>query len=250
MHDIILLRKKVERYHVLGPTIHHVYRQHDTTSCRCVAQAKCAWSLSRLRFSLVISRSQCPVSRCACMAEAGDTNIKQSVEGEGNTSNLPSEGAALGAPAQASAVQETEGAALGAPKELDPEVAKTAERGSSPSGLPLEELPVATEEPALSESQPTISVDGREAAEGAPDPPDEDFEDVVEETPPTETKEEVFEDLPEEVEELEGCTSALAEEKTEVEPVEALDHVMATVQGNTQSAPGSEEDTSTVCPHS
>ena len=177
------------------------------------------------------------------MAEAGDTNIKQSVEGEGNTSNLPSEGAALGAPAQASAVQETEGAALGAPEELDPEVAKTAARGSSPSGLPLEELPVATEEPALSESQPTISVDGREAAEGAPDPPDEDFEDVVEETPPTETKEEVFEDLPEEVEELEGCTSALAEEKTEVEPVEALDHVMAKVQGNTQSAPGSEEDT-------
>ena len=47
------------------------------------------------------------------MAEVGDTNIKQSVEGEGNTSNLPSEGAALGAPSQASAVQETEGAALG-----------------------------------------------------------------------------------------------------------------------------------------
>ena len=173
------------------------------------------------------------------MADAGDTNIKQSVEGEGNTSNLPSEGAALGAPAQASAVQETEGAALGAPKELDPEVAKTATRGSSPSGLPLEELPVATEEPALSESQPTISVDG---SEGAPDLPDVDFEEVVEETLPTETKEEVFEDLPEEVEELEGCTSALAEEKTEAEPVEALDHVMANVQGNTQSAPGSEED--------
>ena len=172
------------------------------------------------------------------MADAGDTNIKQSVEGEGNTSNLPTEGAALGAPAQASAAQETEGAALGAPKELDPEVAKTATRGSSPSGLPLEEFPVATEEPALSESQPTISVDGREAAEGAPDLPDVDFEEVVEETLPTETKEEVFEDLPEEVEELEGCTSALAEQKT----VEALDHVMANVQGNTQSAPGSEED--------
>ena len=177
------------------------------------------------------------------MAEAGDTiNTEKITEGEVTASNLPSEGAALGAPAQASATQETEGAALGAPKELDPEVAKTAARGSSPSGLPLEELPVATEEPALSESQPTISVDGREAAEGAPDLPDEDFEEVVEETLPTETKEEVFEDLPEEVEELEGCTSALAEQKTEVEPVEALDHVMAKVQGNTQSAPGSEED--------
>ena len=177
------------------------------------------------------------------MAEAGDTiNTEKITEGEVTASNLPSEGAALGAPAQASATQETEGAALGAPKELDPEVAKTATRGSSPSGLPLEELPVATEEPALSESQPTISVDGREAAGGAPDLPDVDFEEVVEETLPTETKEEVFEDLPEEVEELEGCTSALAEEKTEAEPVEALDHVMANVQGNTQSAPGSEED--------
>ena len=48
--------------------------------------------------------------------------------------------------------------------------------------------------------------------------------------------------MPEEAEELEGCTSALAGEEAETEPVEALDHVMANVQGNTQSAPGSEED--------
>ena len=69
-----------------------------------------------------------------------------------------------------------------------------------------------------------------------------DFEEAVEELLPAETKEEEFEDLPEEAEELEGCTSALAGEEAETEPVEALDHVMANVQGNTQSAPGSEED--------
>ena len=177
------------------------------------------------------------------MADARDNNnTEQIAEGEGNTSNLPAEGAALGAPAQASANQETEGAALGAPTGQDPAVAETATRGSSPRGLPLEELPAATEEAALSESQPTISVDGREAAEGAPDLPDVDLEEAVEEPLPAETKEEEFEDLPEEAEELEGCTSALAGEEAETEPVEALDHVMANVQGNTQSAPGSEED--------
>ena len=65
---------------------------------------------------------------------------------------------------------------------------------------------------------------------------------MVEEPLRAEPTEEEFEDLPEEAEELEGCTSALAEEGTETEPVESLDHVMAIVQGNTQSAPGSEED--------
>ena len=94
----------------------------------------------------------------------------------------------------------------------------------------------------MSESQPTISVEGREAAEGAPDNSDVDFDEAVEEPVLAEPKEEVFEELPEEAEELEGCTSALTGEGAETEPVEALDHVMANVQGNTQSAPGSEED--------
>ena len=88
-----------------------------------------------LRFSLVISRSQCRVSRFACMAGARGTSDNEFTEGDVQASNLPAGGAALGAPAQAGANQEAEGAALGAPAELDPAVAETATRGSSPQGF-------------------------------------------------------------------------------------------------------------------